>query len=159
MKQQNKLTISKKISIKRYEMVPIMEITEKQLEKIGDYVKNNFDRLSNGSRYAQIRSADLQIIERITRIEEEMKSQREIIMFGFQQTEKRFDDINKRFEDVNRRFDGVNKRFDDTNKRFDDVNKRFDDVNARFRAMMWAMGIGVTVISLTISLITIFIKS
>ena len=47
----------------------------------------------------------LQLSERIIRVEEELKAQRELMKQGFDQMEKRFEQIDKRFEQVDKRFD------------------------------------------------------
>ena len=100
-----------------------------------------------------------ELMERMIRVEEELKSQRELLLTHVQVSERRFDDVNRRFEDVNKRFDDVNERFDDVNKRFDDVNKRFEDVNKRFddnsrrhTATQWAVGVGFVVLTTLITL-------
>jgi len=81
--------------------------------------------------------------------------ERELILQGFAQMEKRFERVDKKFEemlqytnvrfeqmreDMNRRFEQVDKRFEemreDMNRRFEQVDKRFDesrqDMLARF---------------------------
>ena len=135
-----------------------MELTKEQLEQIGSYIESNFDRFSAKSNVVQLRSYDIQLIERMTRIEEELRSQRELILkqnetmqFGFAQMDKRFESMQKqmderfestlkqideRFTASDRRFEMMQKsmesRFEQVDKRFDDANKRFDDVNKRF---------------------------
>jgi len=135
-----------------------MELTKEQLEQIGSYIESNFDRFSAKSNVVQLRSYDIQLIERMTRIEEELRSQRELILkqnetmqFGFAQMDKRFESMQKqmderfesmqkqideRFRASDRRFEMMQKsmesRFEQVDKRFDDANKRFDDVNKRF---------------------------
>ena len=93
----------------------------------------------------------LNLIERIVRVEEGIKSLSEQIKLFVETTNKRFDDVNKRFDDVNRRFGDVNKRFDDVNNRFDDINKRFD-------RQTWLITAGFAFLSILITLITIFAK-
>jgi hypothetical protein len=107
-----------------------MTLTEEHLRQIGNYIKQNFDEISSQSGFVRERSYEIQLIERVIRVEEELKSQRdlllkqhEMMMFGFAQ-----------------------------------VDKRFDDVNKRFTMLMWAMGIGFTITTTAISLITIFVK-
>lgn len=147
-------------------MEPAMNLTEEQLRKIGDYIKRNFDEISGGSRFSHTRAFEMQTIERLTRVEEEVKAQRDIILMGFQQMDKRFElmqtEMNTRFASVQKnmdeRFSQTDKRFDDVNKRFDDTNKRFDDVNKRFTFMMWAMGTGFTILTLSMTLVAIFGK-
>lgn len=143
-----------------------MNLTEEHLRQIGSYIKQNFDEISSQSRFVQERSYEIQIIERITRVEEELKSQRdlllkqhEMMMFGFAQMEKRFEQFDKRFEmtqkNMDDRFSAMQRNMDD---RFAQVDKRFDDVNKRFTMLMWAMGIGFTLTTTALSLITIFVK-
>ncbi len=118
-------------------MSTAMKLTEEQLEQIGSYIESNFDRISAKSNVIQLRPYDIQLIERMTRIEEELKTQRELMQFGFNQIDKRFESVDKRFEDV---------------------NKRFDDVNKKFVMLMWAIGAGITIITTVITLLTIFAR-
>ncbi len=161
-------------------MSVVMEFTKEQLEQIGSYIESNFDRFSAKSNVVQLRPYDIQLIERMTRIEEELRSQRELILkqnetmqFGFTQMDKRFEQVDKRFESMQKqmdeRFTAVDKRFEmmqksmdnrfeQVDKRFDDVNKRFDDVNKKFSMMVWMMTAGFTIIAIVITLLTIFAK-
>ena len=107
-----------------------MEFTKEQLEQIGSYIESNFDRFGAKSNVVQLRPYDIQLIERMTRIEEELKAQRELMQFGFNQMDKRFEAVDKRFEDVNK----------------------------KFTVMMWAMGAGITIITTVITLLTIFTR-
>ena len=111
-------------------MSTAMKLTEEQLEQIGSYIESNFDRISAKSNVIQLRPYDIQLIERMTRIEEELKAQRELMQFGFNQMDKRFEAVDKRFEDVNK----------------------------KFTVMMWAMGAGITIILTVITLLIIFTR-
>ncbi|HOU84983.1 MAG TPA: hypothetical protein PLA54_11595 [Spirochaetota bacterium] len=154
-----------------------MELTKEQLEQIGSYIESNFDRFGAKSNVVQLRSYDIQLIERMTRIEEELRSQREIILkqnetmqFGFAQMDKRFETMQKqmdsRFEAVQKqmdeRFTAVDKRFESVQKQIDErftaVDKRFDDMNKKFTMMMWMMSAGFTIIATVITLLTIFAR-
>ena len=79
----------------------------------------------------------LNLIERIVRVEEGIKSLSEQIKLIVETT---------------------NKWFDDVNKRFDDVNNRFDDINKRFNRQTWLITAGFAFLSILITLITIFAK-
>ena len=74
--------------------------------------------------------------ERLIRVEEELKHQRELMLEGFKQMEKRFEQVDKRFEQVDKRFEQVDKRFEQVDKRFEqmrvDMNKRFEAVDKHF---------------------------
>ena len=62
------------------------------------------------------REDDRNLLERIVKVEEELKNQRELMKIGFEQVNKRVEliqsNMDKRFEQVDKRFDDVNKRFD-----------------------------------------------
>ena len=161
-----------------------MEFTKEQLEQIGSYIESNFDRFGAKSNVIQMRPYDIQLIERMTRIEEELKTQRELflkqnetIQFGFTQMDKRFEQMDKRFEQVDKRFEQMDKRFEsmqkqmdvrfdvmqkNMDKRFESMQKqmdvRFDDVNKKFTMMMWMTSAGFTIIATVITLLTIFAR-
>jgi len=56
---------------------------------------------------------ELDILERIVRVEEELKHQRKLMLQGFEKSNKRFEeiraDMNKRFEQVDKRFEQIDK--------------------------------------------------
>ena len=158
-------------------MSTVMEFTKEQLEQIGSYIESNFDRFGAKSNVVQLRPYDIQLIERMTRIEEELRSQREVILkqnetmqLGFAQMDKRFESMQKqideRFAAVDKRFEMVQKSMDtrfemmqkNMDNRFEQVEKRFDDVNKKFTMMMWMMSAGFTIIATVITLLTIFAK-
>jgi hypothetical protein len=59
---------------------------------------------------------EVELRERMVRVEEELKHQRELMRQGFEQMDKRLDlmkaDMDKRFEQVDKRFDEMLKRHD-----------------------------------------------
>ena len=67
------------------------------------------------SVYANVRY-DLELRERVIRVEEELKHQRELMVQGFALMEKRFEQVDKRFEQVDKRFEEMREDF---NKRFE----------------------------------------
>jgi hypothetical protein len=62
---------------------------------------------------------EIALRERMVRVEEELKHQRELMRQGFEQMDKRFEQVEKRFEQVDKRFEQVDKRFDEMLKRHD----------------------------------------
>ena len=129
-------------------MSVVMEFTKEQLEQIGSYIESNFDRFGAKSNAVQLRPYDIQLIERMTRIEEELKSQRELMQLGFNQMDKRFEQVDKRFESIQKQMD----------ERFTAADKRFDDMNKKFTMMMWMTSAGFTIIATVITLLTIFAR-
>ena len=107
--------------------------------------------------------------ERFVRVEEELKHQRELILEGFAQSNKRFEQIDKRFDesrqDMLARFEQVDKRFEqmreDMNKRFDesrqDMLARFEQVDKRFEDMRYALDRQVSTLRWTLGIITTLI--
>ncbi|CAA9890574.1 conserved hypothetical protein [Candidatus Methylobacter favarea] len=118
---------------------------------------------------------ELDIRERIVRVEEELKHQRELMMQGFENSNKRFEeiraDMNKRFEQVDKRLEQMsidtNKRFEQVDKRFEQVDKRFEQVDKRFeqidkhltiithrldRFMFWSLGLTISAVIAIIKL-------
>ena len=70
-----------------------MELGEKELEKIGNYVKAHLPEWMGEIR----KERELDLVERVVRVEEELKNLREVM-------EVRFEAVNKRFEDMDKRF-------------------------------------------------------
>nr|VFK28178.1 MAG: hypothetical protein BECKMB1821G_GA0114241_10348 [Candidatus Kentron sp. MB] len=83
---------------------------------------------------------EMEIRERIVRVEEELKNQRELMKLGFEQMDKRLEQMDKRIDDqreatkllaeqIDKRFDQVDKRFEDQREAmkhgFEQMDKRF----------------------------------
>ncbi len=94
---------------------------------------------------------ELDIRERIVRVEEELKHQRELMLQGFEMSNKRFEemrtDMNKRFEQVDKRFEQVDKRFEQVDKRFEQMDKHLTAISNRMdRFMFWSLGLTVSAV-------------
>ncbi len=139
-------------------MSEAMELTKREFDQIGAYVR---EHLGTWIREVTPPPATVQLdpiyLERIVRVEEELKSERELMKQGFEhmdtrfeQVDKRFEQVDKRFEelraDMNARFQTVDKRFEevraDMNARFEHVEKRFEAVDKRFEEMRADMKTG-----------------
>ena len=150
---------------------PVM-LREEDVVRIGDYVKPWLREMVNHVvPRAETVDVPAVLLERMVRVEEELKALRVLMdeRFGFMErrfeaVDKRFEDINKRFEAVDKRFEAVDKRFEDMNRRFEDlighldkrfetVDKRFETVDKRFNTLTWMIGVGFVVIT---SLTTVF---
>ena len=94
---------------------------------------------------------EVELRERIVRVEEELKHQRELMIQGFEQMDKRFEamqlNMDKRFEQVDKRFEQVDKRFEQVDKRFEVLTQRID------RFMVWSFGTTVTVGGIVIAVL------
>ncbi len=90
-----------------------MSLTSADLKQIEEHIENHI-KSNIGSWIGDISLTkssyfnEIELIERIVRVEEELKNQRELMLTGFEQTNKRFEDMqkymDKRFEDVNSKF-------------------------------------------------------
>ncbi|MBX3629521.1 MAG: hypothetical protein KF908_06300 [Nitrosomonas sp.] len=97
---------------------------------------------------------ELELRERIVRVEEELKHQRELMLEGFKQMEKRFEQIDKRFEQIDKRFEQIDKRFEQIDKRFEQIDKRFEVIMMRIdRFMIWSFATMLTVGGIVIAAI------
>ncbi len=90
---------------------------------------------------------ELEIRERILRVEEELRHQRELMQEGFKQMEKRFEQIDKRFEQMEKRFELIDKHFEQVDKRFEAMTVRID------RFMVWSFATTLTVGGIVIAAI------
>jgi hypothetical protein len=90
-------------------MSETMELSQDQFEQIGSYVRRN---LGNWMQELSPPASPLDpvLVERIVRVEEELKSQRELMKQGFEQVDKRFEEMRA---DTNARFAQVDKRFEE----------------------------------------------
>jgi len=157
------------------------KFTDEELEQIGSYLAEKYPVLKSAQDIYRYSDIKIDIYERIVRVEEELKHQRELIHEVLKMMDKRFEEMqanmDKRFEqvdrrfedmrtDMNSRFEQVDKRFEemrtDTNTRFQemrtDMDKRFDQMDKRFNMMMWFMGIGFTLVTTIISGVFVLLK-
>ncbi|MDD9985004.1 MAG: hypothetical protein OXQ31_01890 [Spirochaetaceae bacterium] len=143
-------------------MTETMTLRDEDVGRIGEYVKPWLRELVvEMVPQAEPGGIGTQLLERMVRVEEELKAQRTLMdeRFGFM--ERRFEGIDKRFEAMDNRFDAVDKRFEDLigqmNARFETADRRFEESNAhtdsRFRTLTWMIGVGFAVVT---SLTTLF---
>jgi len=136
-----------------------MSLTSADLKQIEEHIENHIKN-NIGSWIGDISLTkssyfnEIELIERMVRVEEELKNQRELMLIGFEQVNKRFEDMqkymDKRFEQVDKRFEQVDKRFEDMQKYMD---KRFEDVNSKFKMMFAFMTLGFTILA---TMMTVF---
>ncbi|MFN3396702.1 MAG: hypothetical protein ACK4Z9_07935 [Thermodesulfovibrionales bacterium] len=112
-------------------------LPKEELEKIVRTILETYFKgaIEEFVRKNEERAKELSLIERIIRVEEELKSLREIESARFEATEKRFEALQR-----------------EMNARFEAMDKRFEAIEKRFSFMQWFMGIGFTIISILIAL-------
>jgi len=139
-----------------------MTIAESDLEQIGTYVRNHMGewlaQLSLGKPPAVY---EIELRERMVRVEEALHQTNLRLEQGFQLMDKRFEQVDKRFEQIERRFEQVDKRFELMEKRIDQIDKRIDQIDKRLdlmtlridRFMVWSFGTTVSVGAIVIAAI------
>jgi DNA anti-recombination protein RmuC len=111
----------------------------------------------------ELRAKELALIERVVRVEEELKSLRQMLEVKFDASEKRFEalqrEMNARFEAMNERFVAMDERFVSMDKRFEslqsEITARFEAVDKRFSTIQWMIGIFVGVPAFIIALVNV----
>ncbi len=111
---------------------------------------------------------EVSLIERIVRVEEELKNLRKEMEYLRKEMEHRFEallrEMNARFEaitkEMNARFEAIikeiNTRFE-TQKRESDA--RFEALDKRFNFLQWTMMLGFTFLSILITILSFLFKS
>ena len=130
-----------------------VKLDEREFERIGEFVKSHLEEWMGEVN----RARELDVLERVVRVEEELKSLRALMNERFDMMEKRFEMVDKRFESVDKRFETMQAYMD---KRFESVDKRFETMQAymdkRFSSLQWTMGIGFTVIAALMGVFNFF---
>jgi hypothetical protein len=90
---------------------------------------------------------EIELRERMVRVEEELKNQRELIKTILVQMDKRFDAVDKRFEAIQQTMDS---RFEASDRRFDELARRMD------RFMFWSLSLTVSVGALVVAAIKLW---
>ena len=115
---------------------------------------------------------ELELRERTTRVEEELKHQRELMLAGFAQMDKRFEQVEKRFEQIDkqleqmriesdRRFEQVEKHFEQVEKRFEKIDRQFElqskaimDIHQEIKLQMrWSFGVLIAIGGLVVGIL------
>lgn len=123
------------ISVAQIKELVVKEIESRMQQAMEEYVERN-----------ELRVKELSLIERTIRVEDELRSLREMSEVRFEAMEKRFEALqremgsrfeamDKRFELVEKRFEAMDKRFEAVEKRFEAMDKRFDLIDKRFEAV------------------------
>jgi len=147
-----------------------MALAQEDIEQIQALIKKSIE-LTPEVGNANVRY-ELDLRERTIRVEEELKHQRELMLTGFAQMDKRFEQMreesNKRFEQIDKRFEQVDKHFEQVDKHFEQVDKRFEQIDKQLekqsqaimdihqeikQQMRWSFGVLVTVGGLVVGIL------
>ncbi|MCF7915963.1 MAG: hypothetical protein K9L66_12415 [Spirochaetaceae bacterium] len=158
-----------------------MELGEREFKKIGEYVKSHLkewiaesganlgagaaegadsekSELSEiGDEAFALRRRELDLVERVVRVEDELKNLREVMEERFQKVDERFE---AQRELMDERFGRMDERFSKMDERFEAqrelMNERFDHMEKRTSFSQWIIGIGFTAIGLLILVLNYF---
>ena len=83
---------------------------------------------------------EIELRERMVRVEEELRHQRELIQTLIEQMDKRFQQMDKRFEQMDKRFERVEVPIEQLTRRID-------------RFMIWSFGVTLTTGGLVVALL------
>ena len=113
-----------------------MELSEKNLETVGSYVKGNLASWLKEVVPHATSLLDPSLMERVVKIESSLDRQQALMQQGFEQVDKRFEEMREdftwRFEQIDKRFEQVYTRFEQIDKRFEQVDKRFEEMREDF---------------------------
>ena len=108
---------------------------------IEKYVKEHLAQwLEDMSHARPVPVYEIELRERLIRVEEELRHQRDILLKFMEQVDRRFEQVEKRFEQVDRRFEQMDKRFESLTRRID-------------RFMIWSFSITISVGGLVVAAI------
>jgi septum formation inhibitor MinC len=123
-----------------------MALEKQDFKEIEDYLIENIHKILSRQSLSQPSIVyEIELLERMVRVEGELKNKRELMKDQFKLTEKMFEQIDKRFEQVDKRFEQVDKRFEQT-------DKRFEDVNSKFKMMFAFISLGFTTLAVMMTL-------
>jgi hypothetical protein len=118
-----------------------MPLVQEDYDAIGKYVQKHMSEwLGNQSLAKPPQVYEIELRERMVRVEEELKNQRELMKQGFDLMDKRFEQVDKRFEQIDKRFEQVDKHFGIVTKRIDNF-------------MIWSFGTSVTMAGIIIAVL------
>ncbi len=142
-----------------------MALEQEDIEQIQDLIRKSIAATPEVTN-ANVRY-ELDLRERTIRVEEELKHQRELMLTGFAQMEKRFEQVDKRFEQVDKRFEqthiDLNKRFEQVDKRLEQIDKQLEkqgqaimDIHQEIKQQMrWTFGVLIGVGGIVIGILKI----
>ena len=130
-----------------------MAINEQDQEKLKDVLRKLLPEILQEQEVKQFEKEsspaprpDINLVERIVRVEEAMVHMQELIKEQMRLIDKRFEQVDKRFEQVDKRFEQVDKRFDAMQHQMD----------KRFNMLQWFIGLGFAGISVLMGLLNYF---
>lgn len=117
---------------------PTMALGSEDVRRIVDYAKPWLRDAILEMVPRRSGTIDAELLERMVRVEEELKAQRELMAARFDATDQRFAASDKRFEDLQVSLD----------KRFDAMHSYSD---RRFASLQWTILVGLAVVTAAVT--------
>ena len=125
-----------------------MALAQEDFERLGDYVKSHIsDWLAEQSLGKPAVVYEIELRERMVRVEEELRHQRELMREGFAQMDKRFEAMQKSMDQRFERFEQVDKRFESVQQDIRGLQTRMDHF------MRWSFGVTIGSAGIVISVL------
>jgi len=128
---------------------PTMVLGAEDVQRIADYVKPWLRDTILDLIPRRPSDIDTRLLERMIRVEEELKAQRELMAERFDAVDKRFAATDRRLEDsraaMDQRFEGLQAAMD---TRFDDARVHSD---RRFAWLQWTILVGLAVVTAAVT--------
>ena len=121
-----------------------MSLAQEDIEFIKQHLGEWLTEVSLGKPPAVY---EIELRERMVRVEEALKHQGELIQQLIQQMDKRFEQVDLRFGMIEKRFEQIDKRFEQMDQRFVELQRRMD------RFMFWSLGMTLTVGGIVIAVL------
>ena len=143
-----------------------MELGERELHKIGEFVKAHLPQwmgetglaaaIEGGESLTALHKRELDLIERIVRVEDALMNLREVMEERFMKVDERFEALQKLIEE---RFVRIDKRFEAQQKQIDErfeaqqkqMDKRFEaqqaQMDKRFTTLQWTVNVGFIILA------------
>ncbi len=123
----------------------VLEVVKAHIgELLEDYVRDR-----------ELKLREISLMERLIRVEEELKALREL---EAQRFEALYKEIDTRFEalykEIDTRFEAMNTRFEALYK---EMNSRFEALEKRFNFLQWFMGIGFSILIIILTILTVLV--
>lgn len=125
-----------------------MALAEEDLQQIGEYVKEHIsDWLVERSLGKPPVVYEFELRERMVRVEEELKAQRDLMREGFNTIRA---EMNLRLEQVDKRFEQVDRRFESVQQDIRGLQQRMDSF------MRWSFGVTIGTGGLIIGILKVW---
>jgi len=135
----------------------LQNIPQEELDRIANYILETrlAPAIEEFVRKNELRAKEVSLMERVIRVEEELKALREIESARFEAIDKRFEVIDKRFEAIDKRFEALQREM---SARFEAQDKRFEAIDRRFSFLQWFIGLGFSVLAILLTLFRFYPK-